>query len=438
MTSTSLPNLELLKKMSRAFLVALLAGTMSLQVGCSSSDTAEDSSDESADIDSEDSGGEEAASEDSESSSESAESESGKSEDGEESAEADGEEAEEGGEEVAEKAEAGDGEEVAEDEGDEEEGEDGEAVAKQEAPPAPVEKVEEPTPPPPVADAGAESAPSEPGPEAAPEPPPMPRVSLKKIKEAPFDVGGTILNTVYLARPGDNVRGIAKKLGVGRNELVRWNSHIAGGVKTGDKVYYRSQTRPDDTSTMLTYYEDKGIAAQNYEAQEGENIRAIAKKVLGSSEGWKELWATNLQVESKGELPGGTVLRYWSEDSVATPVAAAPPPQPPAPPPPPPPQQMPPPPPVAQNPPPDQGLPQQPLDNTNPEGAAMGSVGAPPPPGPPRPKPKDVTQADALGLSEENIYLIGGGGLVLLTLLFMVAMIRKKKARQLADSQTQI
>lgn len=432
----SLPYLELFKKISRMCLVALIAGTMSLQVGCSSSDTAEDSSsDESADIDSEESGGEEAASDESESPTETAE-EGGKSEDGEETAEADGEEAEEGDQEVAEKADGEEGEEVAEEEG-EEEGEDGEAVAKQEAPPAPVEKAEEPTAPPPVADASTEPAPTEPAPDASPEPPPMPRVSLKKIKEAPFDVGGTILNTVYLARPGDNVRGIAKKLGVGRNELVRWNSHIAGGVKTGDKVYYRSQTRPDDTSTMLTYYEDRGIAAQNYEAQEGENIRAIAKKVIGSSEGWKELWATNLQVESKGELPGGTVLRYWSEDAVSTPVAAAPPPEPPAPPPPPP--QLPPPspPPVAQTPPTDQGLPQQPLDNTNPEGAAMGSVGAPPPPGP-RPKNKDVAQADALGLSEENIYLIGGGGLVLLTLLFMVAMIRKKKARQLADSQTQI
>lgn len=147
---------------------------------------------------------------------------------------------------------------------------------------------------------------------------------LLKVKSAAFDAGGTNLNRVYLGRPGDTVKGVAEKIygDSGRSsDLRKWNGFLSRGVKTGDKIYYSSPTNPTDTN-MLTYYEDVSIPAQNYTSRDGDNIREVSKTLLGNNDSWKEIWATNPDVESKGDIPAGLNIRYWPEGSVAAPVLA--------------------------------------------------------------------------------------------------------------------
>ncbi|UYL10493.1 hypothetical protein B9G69_007885 [Bdellovibrio sp. SKB1291214] len=158
--------------------------------------------------------------------------------------------------------------------------------------------------------------------EAAPK---KPAVSLQKVATSPWQVGKTWYNTVYFARPGDTLKSIstmiygdAKKV----KEIKKGNPTIAnrGSVKPGDKVYYNSPHRPDDSGRMITYYEDNGIQPEVYTAKAGDNIRSVSKELLGYKDAWKEVWASN-SIESKTDIPEGTQLQYWKGGQVA---AAAP------------------------------------------------------------------------------------------------------------------
>ena len=161
----------------------------------------------------------------------------------------------------------------------------------------------------------ADSAPSE----------PTAWVPVKKVKSASFMAGDTNLNRVYLARAGDTRPGISQKIYGDKThskDLLKWNGFLARGVKTGDKIYYASPTNPTDTN-MLTYYEDVGVPAQNYVSRDGDNIREVSKTLLGDKDSWKEVWATNPDVESKGDIAAGLNIRYWPDGSApAAPVMA--------------------------------------------------------------------------------------------------------------------
>ena len=83
------------------------------------------------------------------------------------------------------------------------------------------------------------------------------------------------------------------------------------------KIYYPSQQDPND-QTMKTYYEEMGVPPQVYvTSTNGEDIRALSKEFLGHKDSWKEVWSTNLAIESKGSLPNGTEIKYWPESVVA-------------------------------------------------------------------------------------------------------------------------
>ncbi len=282
--------------------------------------------------------------------------------------------------------------------------------------------------------------------------------SLKKIAEVPFRKDGILLNAVYLVRAKDTLSGVSKKIyGSDKSsELLKANPQFRGrGIKTGDKVYYNSPQRPEDASRVLTYHEDLGVQPETYVSQEGDNIRTVAKSLLGSKASWKELWATN-SVESKDVLPVGTQLRYWRGDAPAVdtgsmaqqqmPVEASPPPpqdtalnevapdlQQGAPPQ----ADMPPPPPadtmadVGAPPPPP------PIQNDTPPPAAYGGMEPPPPPPPP-------TQMDQprTSLEDPNQTMALAAGAVLLLAAVALFVVRRKKARRQLDfnttTQTQI
>lgn len=352
--------------MMKKLLVPLLAVyLLTHTVGCTSSDVQDESDVAAADDESfaEEGESDYADGEEEEPGDESASADEESSEDGEEVA--DGEEADEELEQA--EGSEGEGEEVADGEDGEEELEQGEEVADGEEATedgsggegeedlAMDEGNEESEFPEDVADEteiasteaapsdeslftanNAEAAPAAPEPEApaapaddlfnnsspvAMAPAPATYAPLQKIKDAPFERGGALLNRVYVAREGDTLKGISQKIyGSDRaSDLKKWNAGVRNSPRIGEKIYYSSPRDPQDSSRMLTYYEDMGIAPQVHVTKEGDNIRELGKSLLGHGESWKELWSTNLDVASKGALPPGIELKYWPEAAGAAP-----------------------------------------------------------------------------------------------------------------------
>jgi len=144
--------------------------------------------------------------------------------------------------------------------------------------------------------------------------------SLQKVASTPWKVGSKWVNGIYFARPGESLDSISQTIyGDDRTrDLKKINpTYNNRDVKPGDKIYYASVTRPDDSEKILTFFEEKGIAPQTYVAQSGDNIRQVSQKLLGYPEAWKEVWASN-SVESKQEIPEGTELRYWDMAAAAS------------------------------------------------------------------------------------------------------------------------
>lgn len=293
--------------------------------------------------------------------------------------------------------------------------------------------------------------------------PPVKKVStpLQKVASAPWQVGKTWFNTVYFARPGDTLSSISQMIyGADKTkELKKGNVNLkARAIRPGDKVYYSSPNRLDDSSRLLTYYEDNGMAPEIYVAKSGDNIRKISKELLGYDGAWKEVWAIN-SVDSKGAIDQGTELRYWKGAVAAAPaapvahqeVAVAPPvpaqePQAPAIPPPPevpamtPPEQA-----QAEIPPPPMpeqqaGMDMPPPPPPPPEIPPMpeqASLPPPPPPvqamnPPPAPVPEVMEEEGAGGqMDQDTTMALAVVGLAAAGLAVLIVMRKKRKQKEL-------
>lgn len=307
--------------------------------------------------------------------------------------------------------------------------------------------------------------------------------TLKKIAETtPYQHGDGWVNTVYIARPKESLKEISQKI-YGQDktkELKKLNSYLASrSPRGGDKIYYVSPNRPTDSNKTLSFYEDTGMIAETYVAKSGDNLKKVAKNLLGYSDAYKEMWTTNAVI-SKGKLESGETLRYWRSTSTVVPapttlaqnaqgaaqVIDSPHELPSQPvnmatydaPPPPPPQSELPPPPV-----PDQAhLPPPPDMNAQaamqPPAQTEQSLPLPPPPPPPTPEeiaamtpppPPDVAaapqtpakkhmaqaadeeQAHEGGLSSDTMTMLGG--VVVLCALLAFALIRRNKKKKEAE-----
>jgi LPXTG-motif cell wall-anchored protein len=308
--------------------------------------------------------------------------------------------------------------------------------------------------------------------EAAPAAPPevkAPAPEYQKMKDTPWMVNKKPVNAVYFARPGDTSKSIAEKIygdASREKELKKINSFMKSrSVRVGDKVYYNSPNRPDDSTKLVTYYEDKGLQPQVYTAKEGDKVKAVAKELLGFDNAWKEVWGSN-SFDSKKTLDPGTEIKYWKEDSAAaTPAptlatndpSTLPPPPPADPSTPPPPPDMatnPPPPPPDMGtppPPPDLGAPPPPPDMATNPPPPPPDMGTPPPPPPdmganPPPPPPDMggttpgsnaaattgvpeDGSSIAGMDQETIMFVGIGAAVLLLAVILIVK-RKNKQRQ--------
>lgn len=150
-------------------------------------------------------------------------------------------------------------------------------------------------------------------------------VPVQKMASAPFNRAGILLNSLYIVRPGDTINSIKEKIyGSGSSaNLVQLNPSLKpNNLKVGEKVYYNSPNRPNDSSRMMYYYDDVGMQAQYYEIQSGQSIRKVAQDLLGHPRSWMEVWATNPDVESKWTVSRSHNLRYFPEGGAAAPVLA--------------------------------------------------------------------------------------------------------------------
>lgn len=232
--------------------------------------------------------------------------------------------------------------------------------------------------------------------------------TLKKVAMTiPYQHGNGWVNTVYVARPGEKLKQISQTIfGSDKSKdlkKIAENSYLkTRSVRAGDKIYYVSPNRPDDSSKTILYYEDTGMVPETYVAQKGDRLKKVAKKLLGSDKSWVELWTSNA-VESKDKLAEGETLRYWrSASSINAPVSTTT---------------------LAQNTPPaDAGAatlvdstqmptppmpdatttaPDQQLAQNTPPPPDMNTLPPPPPPDAPAPPPPDMNAAGATGMGDQ-------------------------------------
>ncbi len=263
---------------------------------------------------------------------------------------------------------------------------------------------------------------------------PKPKASLKKVEAAPINREGVLLNAVYVARPKDTYKSISTMIyGTAdrASELKKVNPSISK-PKPGNKVYYNSPVRPTDDTKMATYYEDVGLPPEIYVAKEGDNIRSISKDLLGYDKAWQEVWATNA-VESKGNLPAGTELRYWKAAPSAPPAMPtadmamnSPPPMDSMPPPadlPPPPSDM-----AAAPPPP------MPQANELPPPPPPPPAEAVNPPPPPEPKAIAEISPDGEEMDKDVVMSFAGAGVVVLGLAAIMVARKRRQQRDMSNT----
>jgi hypothetical protein len=280
----------------------------------------------------------------------------------------------------------------------------------------------------------------------------------EKVKDAAFTAadGTTNLNRVYIARKGDTLKKVSEKL---YNEdktkdLKSWNKALKNRqVKVGDQIYYTSAKDPSD-SRMMNYYEELGLPPATYRTKEGDNLRSLARTMLDSGDSYKELYATNPEIDSTGKLPPDIDIKYWKEDPAALAANNAPPALPPvnngAPPPNPmdtmPPIDNPAQPPIAMNDPSQMPPPPPPPPDMNqgqPPPPPIGSTEPPPPPPPSDPPPPPdkkprAAVASAEGGDPDTMMAMGFGGILILAAAFLYIVIRKNRAKRVDLGQTQV
>ncbi len=147
-------------------------------------------------------------------------------------------------------------------------------------------------------------------------------IPLKKIKETPYKRGGFLVNAVYIARSDQTLSSISRNIFNSDQveQLYQINPHFKNrSVKVGDKIYYQSPRRPTDESQILFYFEDIGATPSYRQVQPGDNIREIAYNLLKHQDGWKEIWATNSALKSKGVLKDSYSIKYWASSDSAPP-----------------------------------------------------------------------------------------------------------------------
>ncbi len=286
--------------------------------------------------------------------------------------------------------------------------------------------------------------------------------SYQKAKTTPYTEGDQLLNAVYVARPKDSFKSVAKLIygdAKKSSELKKANPGMSS-LRVGDKVYYNSPQRPTDDQKMLSFYEDTGLMPEVYVAKEGDDLKKVSKNLMGFDNAWKELYALN-PVDSKTGIPAGTELRYWKPapkeptfSNASKEIASGKSEMPPPPTdlaasmnniPPPPSEMPPPPPPAAELPPPpapdmaaQMPPPPQPVAELPPPPPPEPVAPPPPPPMAKKSAPKEPPPQE--GMDNDMVMALGGGGILLVGFVAIMALRKRKQAKEMAAAfnETQV
>ena len=139
-------------------------------------------------------------------------------------------------------------------------------------------------------------------------------IPLNKIRSTSYRKAGYLVNAVYIARPNETLKNVSQKI-YGSNQvsaLYAINPHLQSrSIKVGDKIYYNSPLRKEDSSRLLFYYQDINAPSSFHTLSPGDNIRKVSSQILGHPNSWKEIWATNPELESKGEITSSISIVFW-------------------------------------------------------------------------------------------------------------------------------
>ncbi len=270
-------------------------------------------------------------------------------------------------------------------------------------------------------------------------PPSVPKkMALSHVRDMPFNRGGQLLNTVYIARDGDTLDLVSQRLFAEdkTKSLKKANPTLKRGVKVGDKIYFNSPNRADDKDKMLVVYEDQGLPPSTYTTKEGDTLKSLAQEWYGTEGSYKEIYAINRGLASPKELLPGTELQYWPASATVaaygmpknTEVAMNAPA--PAGNPPPPSNNMPPPPTSGGNMPPTAGS----MNNTIPPPPSNNMLPPPPPAEvnamPPPPPPPIYKRKKDLGTPDKDTMMYAGvAGILLLGTGALIA-VRRRASRK--------
>lgn len=134
---------------------------------------------------------------------------------------------------------------------------------------------------------------------------------VPKIPTEAIHKKGVALNRFYFLRKGDTPKKVSNLIYQGPQKskaLLGWN----GGTsqwKPGKVVYYSSPSQPDD-SQMRSFYQEHGIAPDEYQVKRGDWLSRIATKKLGSPLSWKEIAIVNGMERPDAIEPGQKLAVY--------------------------------------------------------------------------------------------------------------------------------
>lgn len=134
-----------------------------------------------------------------------------------------------------------------------------------------------------------------------------------EVSNAPVEVNGELLNRFYILRNSDSAEELSVVIyGTSdrADDLKGWNANAKW--KAGQTVYYVSPLQPAD-GEMKSFYQERGIVAQEYEVRPGDSLSSIAQGTYGHPSSWKEISVVN-NVANPDRVEVGTRLSLFPVD----------------------------------------------------------------------------------------------------------------------------
>ena len=132
---------------------------------------------------------------------------------------------------------------------------------------------------------------------------------LPSIPSQAFDKNGTTLNRFYFVRQGDTAESISSLIYGNSSRSADLKSWNRGSFKPGKLIFYQSAQQPQDFQ-MRSLYQEKGLRAGEVVVNRGETLSQIAKNELGSFMSYKELAVVNGLMSADGLEPGQRLAIY--------------------------------------------------------------------------------------------------------------------------------